>query len=312
MLCAPEFLTKLGRLGPLLFEADHCKRSPIWQLGVLYGFFYFWAISFFVFLSKKKVLLNRADIFVLLMIILSSILIVIPEFIYMKDIYPAHYRANTMFKLVYQAFMMLSLSSSYIIIRLASQFRLQGKDLSRKAATILYSLTGITLICLVSIYPYFATMSYYEDLRSYRGLDGLKYLENLYPKDYGAILWMNKHIEGQPVIAEAQGDSYTDYGRVSANTGLPTVLGWTVHEWLWRGTYEVPSPRIAEVATVYESRDITAVSQILKKYNVSFVFVGNLEREKYKDATETVLKRLGKVMYENGETRIYKISQMIL
>ena len=44
-----------------------------------------------------------------------------------------------------------------------------------------------------------------------------------------------KTIEGQPVVLEANGDSYSDYERVSAMTGLPTVLGWYVHEWLWRG-----------------------------------------------------------------------------
>ena len=35
-------------------------------------------------------------------------------------------------------------------------------------------------------------------------------------------------------VLEANGDSYSGYERVSAMTGLPTVLGWYVHEWLWR------------------------------------------------------------------------------
>lgn len=30
-------------------------------------------------------------------------------------------------------------------------------------------------------------------------------------------------------MLEANGDSYSDYERVSAMTGLPTVLGWYVH-----------------------------------------------------------------------------------
>ncbi len=53
VLCAPQFLTDIERLGPFLFEADHCQKSPLWQLAVLYGFFYFFAISFIVFLYKK-------------------------------------------------------------------------------------------------------------------------------------------------------------------------------------------------------------------------------------------------------------------
>jgi len=60
-------------------------------------------------------------------------------------------------------------------------------------------------------------------------------------------LWINKNIKGQPTILEAQGDSYTDYGRVSVNTGLPTVMGWTVHEWFWRNSYDIVAPRIEDV-----------------------------------------------------------------
>ena len=162
---------------------------------------------------------------------------------------------------------------------------------------------------LVSIYPYFAINSYYGDLKTYHGLDGLKYLKNLYPTDYEGILWINKNIKGQPVILEAQGDSYTDYARVSSNTGLPTVLGWTVHEWLWRGTYDIPAPRIPEVQKMYESEDLEETKNLLKKYEVSLVFFGNLEREKYTNLNEDKFKTLGKVIYENGETRIYSLKQ---
>lgn len=50
---------------------------------------------------------------------------------------------------------------------------------------------------------------------------------------YQAYIWLNKNVKGQPVVLEACGDSYQNYdNRVSAMTGLPTVLGWYVHEWL--------------------------------------------------------------------------------
>src|SRR5207302_1734962 len=42
VLCAPEFLTKIGHIGPILFEADHCQHSPFYQLLILHGFFLFW------------------------------------------------------------------------------------------------------------------------------------------------------------------------------------------------------------------------------------------------------------------------------
>jgi len=158
------------------------------------------------------------------------------------------------------------------------------------------------------IYPYFAVNSYYGNLQTYKGLDGTQYLGNLYPSDYQAILWLNKNIKGQPVILEAQGDSYTDYARVSSNTGLPTVLGWTVHEWLWRGTYDIPAPRINEVKNLYEANNINSAKQLIKKYNISLIFVGDLERQKYLMLNENTFKDLGKIIYNKGTTKIYQIN----
>src|SRR5581483_5613343 len=29
VVCAPEFLTNIGKIGPFLFEANHCQKSPL-------------------------------------------------------------------------------------------------------------------------------------------------------------------------------------------------------------------------------------------------------------------------------------------
>ncbi|MBI2443104.1 MAG: hypothetical protein HYV40_04335 [Candidatus Levybacteria bacterium] len=316
VLCAPEFLTNIGKLGPFLFEADHCQHSPWWQLLILYGLFYFFVFSFFILLVKKNIA-KRADYFVLILVFLSTLLILIPEFIYAKDIYPAHYRANTMFKLVFQAFMMLGLSSGYIFVRVISYLKKHFYDYSgvRKVFVLLYGGTSAVLITLVLIYPYLAFNSYYGvwqpipegTEKKQQTLDGLFYLKNLYPEDYELISWMNKNIPGQPVVLEAQGDSYTDHARISANTGLPTVLGWTVHEWLWRGSYDIPSPRIGEVTLMYETDDTKVASDLLKKHHVKYVVIGDLERQKYPKLSEAKFKILGRQVYQNGNTRLHEL-----
>lgn len=311
MVCAPNFLVNLKSIGPLLFEADHCQRSTLWQLLTLYGFFYFFVLSFMAFIrfSRKKIDIRASDVFVFVLILLSTLLIIFPEFFYVKDIYPAHYRANTMFKLVYQSFIMLSISSGYIIVRLISNFSAKGEWAfgPKLLRSIFILLTGV-LLGLVFIYPYFAVNSYYSDLKNYSGLDGTKYLSTKFSEDYQVINWINQNISGRPVIIEAQGDSYTDYGRVSANTGLPTVLGWTVHEWLWRGSYSIPAPRIEEVKDIYESKDLVKTKKLLDKYKVEYVYVGGLERQKYPQINEVKFKKLGKIVFQNGNTRLYKLN----
>ena len=110
------------------------------------------------------------------------------------------------------------------------------------------------------------------------------------------------------MILEAQGDSYTDYARISSNTGLPTVLGWTVHEWLWRGTYQITAPRIEDIKTLYESENLDITKSLLKKYNVSYVYIGNLEYEKYPSLNVKKFESLGDVAFEEKTTKIIKLN----
>ncbi|HVT01446.1 MAG TPA: DUF2298 domain-containing protein [Patescibacteria group bacterium] len=297
VLCAPDFLTKMGHIGPFLFEANHCQKTTWWEFLTLYGAFYFFVISLLIFMARTKKKILETDIFVLILTILATILIIVPEFIYLKDIYPAHYRANTMFKLVYQSFMLLSIVSSYTIVRIITSTK-----------NIVFYLITVLILVAIFVYPYFAIKGYYGDLKNYKGIDGTIYLQDKYPSDYKAINWINKNIKGTPVIAEAQGDSYTDYGRISSNTGLPTILGWTVHEWLWRGTYDIPAPRIEEVRNLYETQNRDVAKQILTKYKVIYVYVGDLERQKYPNIDEEKFNSLGKIIFQDGNTRIYKIN----
>lgn len=318
VLCAPSFLTRMQKIGPFLFETNHCQHSPLYQLVILYGFFYIFAFFFFIMIARtiKKKLGKRfpasaqhivlpskvANLFVFLLITIATLLIFIPEVLYAKDIYPQHYRANTMFKLVYQSFILLSLTSAYIIV----YFTAILKSRIWKKAFISFS---FVLLVLVFIYPYYAISSYYGNLKDYSSLDGTTYLKNQYPGDLEAIHFINSRIPGQPVILEAQGDSYTDYARISANTGLPTVLGWTVHEWLWRGTYDVPAPRIEEIKTMYEGQLSTALP-LLKKYHVSYVVIGPLEYEKYPKLNSNLYDKVGKTIFtsKDAKTRVVKLN----
>jgi uncharacterized membrane protein len=236
------------------------------------------------------------------LIILSTLLIIIPEFIYVKDIYPTYYRANTMFKLVYEAFIMLSLCSAYILVKMIS---------SIKRKKLMLPFTGITifLLSLILIYPVFAINSYYQDLKTkQKSLNGMAYLSSTYPGDYNLINWINRNIKGQPIILEANGDSYTDYARISANTGLPTVIGWPVHEWLWRGTYDIVAPRIADVQTLYTTPEINVAKNLIKKYNISYAVISTLERQKYLNLNEQTFIKLGKLIYQSGGTKLYKFN----
>ena len=186
-------------------------------------------------------------------------------------------------------------------------------------------------IFFVSIYPIFAVRSYFNSLRDYQGLDGISWLRAAKPDDVAAIEWMNNTIPkgdyrmptigndllpklrrlpfgfNQPIIVEADGDSYTEYERFSAFTGFPTIVGWAVHEWLWRGSYDIVSPLREDVRLIYESEDSAQTRQILDKYQVNYVIVGSLEHEKFTQLQEAKFGQLGTKVFEQGQTAIYKV-----
>lgn len=279
-------------------------HSPFYQLFILYGGFWLIALPFVIFFFvKNKLNIKKAtlsDVFVLSLLILATLLIIMPEVFYIKDIYIyEHRRANTMFKLVYQAFILYSLASGYILVRL----KLSLKRVLFGIYALVFSLVFISHL----IYPYFATKSYYS-FKEYHGLWGLDFLEDKYPDNYAAIKWLNANVEGQPNIIEAAGDSYTTYNQVSMATGLPTVQGWLVHEWLWRGGYDQPGARAEEVKTVYESTDIEKVKPILQKYSVKYIFIGDKEYEKYPQLNTQKFEEIGaNIVFESGKTKIFQL-----
>ena len=279
-------------------------NSLWWQLLILWGFFWFIALSFWLFLfgklKDKSYKLELSDFIVLAMTIWSTILIIIPEIIYVKDIYiHEHHRSNTMFKLVYQSFMMYSIAAGYIFFRIKEGL----KDKILLSVFVFLFTLGFTS---QMIYPYFSIKSYYGGLKNYQGLYGMNFLERQYPDNYEAVLWLNKNIEGQPVIVEAVGESYTLFNQISAMTGLPTIEGWTVHEWLWRGGYDRPGRRLEEVKTIYQG-DLDEAEKLLEKYQVEYVFVGPLEEEKYEELDEDRFLNWGQPVFTSGDTAIYQI-----
>ncbi len=303
--CSPKFLTDIGKIGPFLFEAGNCQISPLWMLFILWGFFW---ISFIIFLIIKNKVSNNVTMkqlnnFVLILFSFSLFLTLIPEFFYIKDIYPAHFRANTMFKLGYQAFTMMGIASTITFCLL--------KNIKKSIIYYLLSIIFIVFLFFPSIYPYFSVPSFYGLLNRKIELDGQAWLKGSYLEDNEIIDYLNKNEKEQPVILEAQGDSYTEYERISAFTGLPTVAGWWVHEWLWRGSSDIVGKRIPEVVILYESNNINKTKSLIKKYHIKYVIISRLERQKYPKLFEEKWSKIGKLIFKssNGFGALYQVNQ---
>lgn len=254
--------------------------------------------------------LSAADLFIILLGLCAIGLILIPELIYVEDIYSGDYkRANTMFKLTYQAFILFGICFGYILLRLI----IFGRTKRQRGMAIFSMLLLISSV----FYIQNAVNSWYGNIFlpfGYKGLDATAFMENTMPDDVPAIRWLNENVSGTPVVLEANGDSYTDYQRVSVMTGLPTVLGWRTHEWLWKSDPSLLDLRAEDIAKIYTSTDKGEINELLEKYDISYIYVGKLEVEKFPAINHTMLKELGELVYtlpaeeaSSFETYIVKI-----
>lgn len=302
--CSPSFLTKIGQIGPFIFEADKCQVSPLWMLFVLWGFFW---INFILFLFIKRYLrtnnliIKRLINLIFILFTLSTFIIIIPEFFYIKDIYPDHFRANTMFKLGYQAFIMMGIASTFVFFQIKFLPSLKR---------LIFNLIFTFFFFFVAIYPIFSIPSYYGKLEKKPVLDGSIWLKEFSPDDQEIIDYLNRQVVGQPVILEAQGDSYTDFQRISAYTGLPTVAGWWVHEWLWRGSPDIVGKRIPDIVNLYESNDFNLTKNLIKKYQIKYVIISRLEKEKYPHLKPNKFNEIGRIIFRStsGNGLIYRLN----
>ena len=241
---------------------------------------------------------SESALFVALIATTGLLLTLATEFVYLRDLFGT--RMNTIFKFWYQAWVQMAIASAFGV-----WYLLRGR---KQWGMYIWLVFFLLLLGASMIYPLAASYSKAQQFRVQPTLDGIAYLRDRRPGDHAAIRWLQENVVDAPYILEAPGGSYTEYARVSAATGLPTVLGWDFHEQQWRGTYEEPGKRLPDIEQIYKSLDRNLVLGLLNKYNIEYVYVGDLERQKY-NLQPAMVDKFGRIMtlvYDQGGVRIYR------
>lgn len=246
---------------------------------------------------------NGSDTFVLLILSAGILLTLGCELFYIGDVFGN--RMNTVFKLYYQAWVLLAIASAYSLYYFARYVRWGG--LAGRLAICSWWVILVIFVAFSSVYPIAATWSKTGAFVGKPTLDGLAFVERLNHEEYEAIRWLNDNAEGAPTIVEATGDEYSEYGRVAARTGLPTLLGWAGHEVQWRGSDRDFRGRAGDIDLIYLSQDRAQIDPILRKYDVAYVYVGHLEKAKYGQDVGHLLTSFMDVAFQNEGVTIYKV-----
>jgi YYY domain-containing protein len=185
---------------------------------------------------------------------------------------------------------------------------------------VLWVLICLALIGAATIYPIMATAARTANFTLTRSLDGTAYMSTD-PANQGdaqAIAWLNAHVTGDPVIVEgARYDEYTHYGRISAFTGLPTLMGWGGHEYQWRYNWvqqpgrgditRIVRQRLDAVTKIYTDASAQHVLALLHQYTVRYVYVGVAEYQLYPTADLRRFATFLRVVYHSADVTIYAV-----
>ncbi len=236
--------------------------------------------------------------FVLLLFLGGALLTVAVEFIFLQDLFGT--RMNTVFKFYYQAWTVWAIASSFALMTFLEQ---------RHLLATVGSFTVVLLLLAGLLYPLYAAISKTDDFSGPPTLDGSAYLQSAHPEDARIIAWLNRNVQGAPVILETPADHYGSYvynGRISVFTGLPTLLGWAGHENQWRGNYDVPAQREPLIKTLYNTTDVQQAEALIQQFHIRYVIVGQLERTTYSSDGLAKFRQMCRIDYQTGRSLIYE------
>ena len=224
--------------------------------------------------------------------------IAIGEVVYLRDFFAgtSSYRFNTVFKFGYHAWFLLALAATCIVF--------WSRAWMGRRTRVLW-LSGLAALVALSVaYPVLATYSRSEGFTSSPSLDGDRWLAQRHPGDPTAIAWL-RSLPGDPTVLETVGADF-DFdgrGRISAYTGLPTVIQWPGHEVQWGHD---PGPRAGDVQKIYGTTNLRIARSLLQRYRVRYVVVGGLERRDYPRAALAKFERLGRRSFQAAGTVVYE------
>ena len=279
--------------------------------------------------GTQRVLLRRDMVvaFPLLLLAAAFYLLVGVELFFVADSFGN--RMNTVFKVYYQTWLLLAIIGAYGLYFWFSHSRATvqaGTTEQRPVAPIAVrwplrsgrqAWTGVLVLLLVAsaYYPVGAVLDRtgitgQRHTFSDNTLDGLAFVADADRGEYAAIEWLRDRAPWGRIV-EAVGDDYSEYGRISGSTGLPTILGWKGHELQWRGGTRLLDGREEDITKIYQSDDPQVVGRLLKKYDVTYVYLGRREKSAYGGLRLPDLDGLLETVFEQDGVVIYKVASGI-
>ena len=224
---------------------------------------------------------------------LGTFLFLVPEVVYVADGYGEQmHRMNTVFKSYIQGWIFLAVALP-VLVRWSSP---------RK-----WLQTSLVIVMVVVALAHPVSTGLRQPGPDQWRLDGLAWMDD---GDRALVDELRKQPPGS-VLIEAVGGAYTEYGRLSAASGVPAYLGWANHEFVWRGheiTIETDN-RTTLVDRLYSSGDPAVVRELAAEAGADLIAVGSLERQGFAAADLAAVAAAGEIVVEKDGAILVRVDR---
>ena len=243
-------------------------------------------------------------------------------------------RMNTVFKLYLDAWALLAVVGAIGLWHLGASGALRWRGPGRGLSRLWLGLLAVLVVCS-AVFPIVGTRERLRDRFDTKSLpltlDGAAYQQVVLYHDPGpsnrgiepnaryvladdaaALEYMRQNIPGSPVVLEAVTSQYRLTPRVAIYTGLPVVVGWEFHQTQQRAPYrnEVLQ-RVGDVNLMYSSPDLEPTLALLRKHQVSYIYLGPTERLYYPEEGlrkfDALLNGNLTLFYENAAVKVFRV-----
>ena len=274
---------------------------------------------------------HNAAAFALALLSIGAMLLYGAELFLIKDVFFSSVpRLNTVFKLSYQAWMLLSAGGAVAVVVALN------RAVSGRSRTAWLALPVGVLGAAGLFYPVLASANRTDGLKKETAIDGLAFLARSNPAEYALTRWMQDNTNPGDVVIEASGrtwrraasgaaavtdpgNDYSNSGRISARTGLQTPLGWYFHEIQWRGETPENRARFTAIQDTVDRAYLGSPVDVLASMRATgakYLVVGgsgpgepSFERSKYIADLLPDYAAFLDVAFESGDARVYALPE---